>query len=352
MLVYILVLNYNGRQLLAECLPSILLAAEASRHDCKVVVIDNSSTDDSISWLSQSFPEVQIVRSLNRGLCSFNEVVPTLDGDFALLLNNDIKLGQLSIDPLIVELEQNPLCFMAAPLCWRFDGRTYEGFRTAIRWHWGIVQATALFPEHERKIFEPSLTASVGAAMAVDCRKFEELGGFDPLYLPGRLEDVDLSFRAYMSGYHIQYVPESVVYHRGMATFGPVLGSEECDLLALRNTLLFQWKNIRHPKHVLRELFWLPVRMLFDIFRSLHIHNRRRFEFTTALCRALLQVPNLFRTKFRSRSNISRERKYFVHFHPDRMRRSVLTEPSPKSAALFKQTVSKTVKSGYLETYT
>jgi len=50
----------NGRELLAECLPSVLRAAEVSRHECRVAVIDNASTDDSVGWLSRMFPEVEI----------------------------------------------------------------------------------------------------------------------------------------------------------------------------------------------------------------------------------------------------------------------------------------------------
>ena len=78
MLVHLLILNYNGRSLLAQCLPSVLCAAGASRHRCDVVVVDNDSTDDSVDWLAECFPEVRVIRQPNRGLSSYNEVVASL----------------------------------------------------------------------------------------------------------------------------------------------------------------------------------------------------------------------------------------------------------------------------------
>ncbi len=73
--------------------------------------------------------------------------------------------------------------------------------------------------------------------LAVDRRKFLELGGYDPIYFPGRIEDLDLGFRGWMAGYRGYYVPESVAFHRGFGTFEPQLGKGRCDELASRNTL-------------------------------------------------------------------------------------------------------------------
>lgn len=289
--VHILVLNHNGRRLLEECLPSVVVAAQASSHQCSVAVIDNASSDDSVGWLQARYPQVEIIRLPNRGLCSFNAVVPALEGPVAVLLNNDVKVDRHTIDPLVAPLiekpqETGPPCFMTAPRCWRFDGG-YEGFRTAVCWRWGLVQATALYPGHAAAIGQPGLTASAGAAMAVDRDKFAALGGFDPLYLPGRLEDLDLAFRAYLAGYRAVYVPEALVWHLGMATFGPVFGPSGCVQLALRNTLLFQWKNLRHPAHLARQVVGLPLRLLADLVRAPSLPKERRWAFARALAAAV-----------------------------------------------------------------
>lgn len=287
----LLVLNYNGRRLLEECLPTLLRAAAASRHDCRVSVIDNASTDDSLALLRREFPAVRVFPCENRGLCSFNTVLPRLDSPVAVLLNNDIKLAPAAVDPLVAPLlpgaDHEPNCFLTAPLCWLFDGRSYEGLQTALRWRWGLIQALSDYPGHEQVMKTACLTASAGAVMAVDRQAFLDLGGFDPLYLPGRIEDVDFCFRGYLAGYHARYVPQSVAYHRGEATFRRELGVVASQALAVRNTLLFQWKNLRHPWHRLRHIAGLPPRFLADIARAGFVDRPRRFMFTKALWAAL-----------------------------------------------------------------
>ncbi len=327
MLVHLIILNYNGRRLLPECLPSILQAADASRHRCDVVIIDNQSSDDSLTWLSENYPQVRVIRCANRGLCSFNDVVPELGGDVAVLLNNDIKLHAHAVDPLIDPFLQSTgdasNCFMTAPRCRRFDDATYEGFRTAVCWRWGLVQATALYPGHEATVGIPGQTASAGAVMAVDSRKFIELGGFDPLYLPGRLEDLDFAFRAYRAGYHACYVPHSLSWHKGMATFEEAFGESGCDELALRNTLLFQWKNLRHPSHIARQIFGAALRSAVDLIRAPWTPWPRRLGFIRALVSAWKRKNAVAHDRHTWRCAephfiaIRRERDYFRRFHPN-----------------------------------
>jgi len=299
MIVHVLILNYNGRRLIPECLPSILEAAARARTPCRVSVIDNSSTDNSLAILARDFPSVPVLRQPNAGLCSFNRVLAEIDEPIAILLNNDIKLSPDSIDPLIAPLRERSEtdaapCFLTAPLCWRFDGETYEGQKTAVGWRRGLVQATSLFPGHEAGIHRQGGTASAGAALAVDRAKFLELGGFDPVFLPGRLEDLDFAFRGFLAGYRAQYVPESVAYHLGFGTFHAAFGETGCDLLALRNTLLFQWLNLRHPRHVLKHLAWIPIRLAADLWQAPRRDSARRWFFVRAFAQALarwLRVP-------------------------------------------------------------
>jgi GT2 family glycosyltransferase len=323
--VPLLVLNYNGRALLEECLPSILCAAAASLHDCRVWVIDNGSTDDSLGWLAGRHPEVGVIQRTNRGLCSFNDVLAGWDCPVALLLNNDVKLEEHCVDPLVEPLlspvaGERP-CFMTAPLCWQFDGRTCEGLKTAVRWRFGLVQATGRFRGHERVLQVPGLTASAGAILAVDRRKFVELGGFDPLYLPGRIEDLDFAFRGYMAGYQARYVPRAIAYHKGLASFGPAFTRAGCDHLALRNTLLFQWKNLRHPLHVARQLAGLPLRVLRDLGMAPFVPRERRLAFIKALRDAVCRLCEVGATQ-RLKDASRRERLFFGQFHPRVLRKA------------------------------
>jgi GT2 family glycosyltransferase len=335
--VHILVLNYNGRQLLAECLPSIVQAAGSSRHPCEVAVIDNDSDDDSVAWLARYHPQIRVIHHANRGLCSFNDVLAELPGSVAVLLNNDIKLDPGAIDPLVEPLLESDstadstadsACFMTAPLCWLFDGQTYEGFKTAVRWRWGLVQATALFEGHQPVIRAEGLTASAGAAIAVDKHKFLELGGFDPIYLPGRIEDLDFAFRGYAAGYHALYVPRSVAYHRGMSTFGRVFGSAGCDRLALRNTLLFQWKNLHDIRSILQQMVGLPIRAMADLVRLPWAEPSRRLAFIKAFIAAMARLRQLRAAPSASKNRRCRARLFFKEFHPRQVIRRDLS-PAP-----------------------
>ena len=328
MRVPLLVLNYNGRRLLRECLPSLLAAAAVSRHDCRVVVVDNASTDDSLAFLATQFPEVEALSQPNRGLCSYNRVLADLGDSLAILLNNDVKLDEGCIDPLVEPLlpggPRVPTaggrslgeCFMAAPLCWKFDGATYEGQKTSIAWHGGLVRATSHFPGHEAGIHRAGLTASAGAVMAVDVAKFLVLGGFDPLYLPGTLEDLDLAYRGFLAGYHVQHVPRAVAYHKGQATFGPAFGEAGCGQLALRNTLLFQWKNLRRPLHRARMAAGIPLRLLADAVRAARQPRDRRWAFWRALRAAWKLRGQMRSAAFQPADAPEAERDFFRRFHP------------------------------------
>ncbi len=257
---WILVLNYNGRELLAECLPSIVEAAAQAPEPCAVGVIDNQSSDDSIAYLVNEWPDVKIFQEENQGLVSFNHVLKRLQADLVLLLNNDVKLTPAAIGPLFETIQSHPDALFSAPQCWTFDGQTYEGMRTRIRMRYGLIQGLCRVPGYESFVAESGLTAAAGPILAVNRRKFLALGGYDPLYLPGRIEDLDLGFRAWMVGWKGYYVPESLAYHQGAASFGPAFGDSGCDRLALRNSILFAWKNLS-GRPLIEHLAWLPVRL-------------------------------------------------------------------------------------------
>lgn len=320
MSIELLVLNFNGRALLAECLPSILAAAGRSSHACTVTVIDNASSDDSLDWLNAHHPTVRTVRCQNRGLCSYNEVAAASTASVSILLNNDVKLAAGAIDPLVAPLlkdssEYDRDCFLTAPRCFRFDAITHEGEKTAVRWRWGLVQGTAFFPGHEQVIDQADWTAAAGCVMAVSREKFLALGGFDSVYLPGRLEDLDLGYRGYLQGWHAHYVPESIAYHRGAASFGAEFGESGCDALALRNTLLFGWKNLRRPAHRARMTVGIAARVARDVLRSPLLPPVDRFSF----CRALRDAWRKRDEIQQQKTDIRREQDFFTRFQPRRL---------------------------------
>jgi len=198
---HILVLNYNGRALLEECLPSIVEAARQSTIPCEVTVIDNESTDDSRELVARYWPSVRLVGAPNLGLASFNQVLPDLAEPVVLLLNNDVKLASDAVEPLLQVFREHDNALFSAPLCWTFDGAEYEGMRTIVRSRFGLVQGMCRVPGFEGLLNRADLTAAAGPVLAVDRQKFLDLGGYDPVYFPGRIEDLDLGFRGWMAGY-------------------------------------------------------------------------------------------------------------------------------------------------------
>ena len=279
--VRILVLNFNGRHLLAECLPSVIDCARYASTPCQVSVIDNDSTDGSAAFVRERWPDVEIVHAANRGLVSFNEFVARTSEPVAILLNNDVKLAPGCVDRLVEPFERYVDCFLAGPLCWTFDGR-YEGTLSDLCFRRGLVHTRLRSPfagdeateqrqsrqsappqatERKRPDAATSYTASAGAVLAVHREKFLALGGFDPLFLPGRYEDLDLAFRGWLAGWTAYFVPAAEAYHKGSATFGPQLGAA-CARLDVRNSLLFAWKNLREPQHVAVHFASLALRAM------------------------------------------------------------------------------------------
>jgi GT2 family glycosyltransferase len=276
---HVLVLNYNGCRLLADCLPSVVAAAQCSPVPCRVTVVDNGSTDGSDELVANRWPTVGYVRETNLGLASFNRVLVRLDEPVVLLLNNDVKLDRDAVRPLLKVFEKHDDALFSAPLCWTFDGQTYEGMRTRVRTRFGLVQGMSRVPGIERAFDKSDLTAAAGPVLAVDRRRFLALGGYDPIYFPGRIEDLDLGFRGWMAGYRGYYVPASVAFHRGFGTFRPQLGRARCDQLANRNTLIFIWKNTGGARLV-SHFLWLPIRLVFTLVRG-------RLQFGIAVLGAL-----------------------------------------------------------------
>ncbi len=307
----ILILNYNGRALLEECLPSVVAASARSPVPCTVSVIDNSSTDHSVAWLAEHWPEITVHLEPNRALASFNTVLARLTEPAVLLLNNDIKLDPNAVGPLLKSLEVHPDALFSAPQCWTFDGQTYEGMRTRVRMRFGLIQGLCRVPGFEASVTTADLTASAGPILAVNRQRFLELGGYDPLYFPGRIEDLDLGFNAWMRGWKGYYVPESLAYHKGFASFEPAFGQGGCDLLAARNSLLFAWKNLTGLR-LIQHAAWLPARLAYAVTRG-------RTNFLQAFCEACLAFPQV-RNQRRLRGIpvrewTQRQEAFFRQFH-------------------------------------
>jgi GT2 family glycosyltransferase len=260
----VLILNWNGADLLRRYLPSFTAAAARASTPCVITVVDNASSDNSEAVVRSFGGAVKWMRMReNRVLCSYNDAAAVLTEDVLVFMNNDIEVDPGFLDPLVRPFKSDRDVFFVTPRCLASDRRTYEGNRTCGRVRYGVYWSTALFPGYEQSIDRPGPTIAGGFG-AFDRQKFLALDGYDDLYLPGRLEDTDICLRAQKKGWKCLYAPESVVYHQGGVSFHKHFGLRRTLVINWRNTFLFMWKNLS-AKTLAVSFLWLPARFLYSL---------------------------------------------------------------------------------------
>jgi GT2 family glycosyltransferase len=211
--VRIIVVNWNGRVFLEDCLQSI---RRQTYRSFAVTLVDNGSTDGSLEFVSARFPEVHVIPlKENRGFAEANNyVLKNLTTPYAALLNNDAVADPRWLESLVETLEQTKEAGFAASKMLYYDrpeviDRCGDGYTRAGA---GLLRGRGEPAGHYGRrewIFGACAGAALyRASMLKDIGLFN--GDFFLLY-----EDVDLSFRAQLKGYKCLYVPEAVVYHKG-----------------------------------------------------------------------------------------------------------------------------------------
>lgn len=257
----ILILNWNGRDLLRVHLPSVVAAAEHS--GIGIAVADNGSTDDSLAILAQDFPHVlTIPLDENHGFGGgYNLAMRRVRWDVVILLNNDMAVREDFADHLLEPfLHDDSLFAVSAQISFQDPhARREETGRTSARFYRGELQC-AHFPVPTDDAVVPVFWLGGGSA-AVSRAKFEALGGFEELYSPFYVEDVDLSFRAWQRGWSTLLAPRSHVIHRHRGSTSR-LDPRYVEEIIARNRLLFVWLNIRDRRLLLEHLTWLLWRIV------------------------------------------------------------------------------------------
>lgn len=254
----LMVLNYNGRQHLEDCFSTLLAAAARSRHDCRVVCVDNRSTEPDVEFLRERFPQVEVVvAAKNDFLFSLNAVVAGRSEEIVVILNNDMRFDPEFVDPLVAHFD-DPSLFASAAQLVNWDVATPQN---AARRGW--TQNAWFYKGWRDAGGGPALSLEApGGASAYHRERFVELGGFDPLYRPGYYEDLDLSYRAWMRGWRTVFEPGSIIYHKEGVTLDGVFGGRRMSRVHFRNHVLFTVKNIGDARFLALFLLLLPVRAL------------------------------------------------------------------------------------------
>jgi GT2 family glycosyltransferase len=251
----LIIINYNGRTLLAQSVPAALEAARQAGPGHAVVVSDDASTDGSVDFVRERFPEARLLANPKGGFgAACNRAVAAAETEVALILNNDVVVTPDFLPPLLEDLAQ-PEVFAVGCKFLNPDGSLTHalGNRTSGRWHEGL-----LYLHHETdpaRLTEtcPQLYPN-GGGMAFWCEKWRQLGGFDPLYRPLYWEDADIGYRAWGRGWRVLYEPRSIVYHDQGSTMGRLHRPWRIELMSAKNAVLFAWKNLLDRKLFCRTL--------------------------------------------------------------------------------------------------
>jgi GT2 family glycosyltransferase len=220
MTVAVLIVNWNGGDLLSRCLESL---AHQHRPPDRIVVVDNASTDDSLTRAGALLRDVQVIRlASNVGFARANNIAADAAGevDALALLNPDAFAEPGWLDALVTAAEHRPSTAAFASRILLASSPQYldgagDSYHTSGRaWRNGHRVPSATWPAIDAEVFAPCAAAALYRRAA-----FHEVRGFDESFFC-YFEDVDLGFRLRLRGYDCTYVHSAVVRHSSSASTG------------------------------------------------------------------------------------------------------------------------------------
>ncbi len=286
-LISIIILNWNGKSHLKECVESVL---STEYKPVEILVVDNGSTDRSLEDV-QDYDRVHIIRNpTNLGYAAGNNVgVRHATGEYVVTLNNDIIVEADWLNEPIRYLERDSsIAIVSCRQMNYFERNKVDALYQVVEPHLLLGR----FGHGQRYVDDPLFTKPgivIGAngASAIYRRKvFLQLGGFNEHFFAYH-EECDLQMRAFFRGYRCLYVPNAVVYHKSEASFGTVP-----DLFYYyheRNRIWFIYRNYptsvilrRLPIILLRELRTavgiVVLRRLPSIYYRARVHGFQRLN--------------------------------------------------------------------------
>lgn len=254
--ISVVIVNWNGRRWLESCLPSL---AQQTYQDVETIVVDNGSTDDSVSWLAAEWPHVQVLpQKRNLGFARANNLgIRASSGAYIVTLNNDTRLPATCLAELAAAISGPTVGMVAARILqWQkpdhLDSAGIEVDRAGIAWQRGWNQEAAQ-AQLSDDTFGPSAAAALYRRAMLD-----EVGLFDEDFF-AYYEDVDLAWRAQQAGWRCRYAPQANVYHWHSATAAAIPARKL--YLISRNKIWTLIKNYPTP-----DLWrWLPLILFYDM---------------------------------------------------------------------------------------
>lgn len=229
--VSVVIVSYNTRALTAKAVQSVYTSEGFAKDELEVIVVDNGSTDDSVSYLRQCFPQLQLItNSDNRGFGSGNnQGAQAAKGQYLLLLNSDAYLESFALRTIVDRLAGDPTLSCVGPQLTYPDGRLqlsggyFPTLARAVAWMLWLDRlplVKLLFPRPyhvSSRVWhcqEQHPDWLMGACLLFRRRKFLATGGFDEQIFM-YAEEVELFLRLARSGQHVLFTPSARVVHLG-----------------------------------------------------------------------------------------------------------------------------------------
>lgn len=264
----VVILNYNGEKYLRQFLPIVITHSV----NCRVIVADNCSTDNSLAYVEQHHPDVEILRlSKNAGYSQgYNEALQHVRSEYYILLNSDVEVTENWTQPILEMMENDPMIAAAQPKILSWHQKSYFEYAGA----GGGYMDTLGYPFCRGRLFNTleedkgqytevqQIFWATGACLFIRAEAFHQLDGFDPDFF-AHMEEIDLCWRINAAGYKVMYNGNSTIYHVGGGTLHK--SNPHKTYLNFRNGLALLYKNYNA-----KEL-WLkfPIRIALDIVAAI-----------------------------------------------------------------------------------
>lgn len=305
----VIILNWNGEDLLKEFIPSVSKYTVSPEAD--LIVADNGSTDNSVKWLRENHPEVKLILlDKNYGFSEgYNRAIRETEYEYVVLLNSDVEVTPGWWQPILSFMQHNPNVGAVQPKILSYHDRNKFEYAGAAG---GYLDSLG-YPYCRGRLFDSieedhgqydgapeDITWASGACLMTRRELYLRLGGLDPGFF-AHMEEIDLCCRMINAGYRICALSDSAVYHVGGASLAQ--GNPKKTYLNFRNNLLLLHKNLPRKKGK-RKLF---IRRLADSLAFMMFVVKMDF----ANARAVIRAHNDFRkmrkkyTDFPDRDNLS-----------------------------------------------
>ena len=307
--IAVVILNWNGKTLLEQFLPSVLKHS----NDAIIYVADNASTDDSVKFVSEHFPTVNIIQNTENGgyAKGYNEALKSVNEPLLCLLNSDIEVTKDWLLPIVEEFNNSANTAIIQPKILDYKNKSYFEYAGAAG---GFIDKYG-YPFCRGRIFDTieedlgqyndlrTIFWASGACFFIKNSVFKTLGGFDESYF-AHYEEIDLCWRAYNKNHSAKYIGTSTVYHVGGATLSTT--NPRKTYLNFRNSLFTLVKNT--DKNVfIRTL----IRMKLDGIAALRFLVQFKPHHFWAILKAHLSFYKNLGRILKQRKQLSKRSNYY-----------------------------------------